>query len=206
MTVTKTADNTFSYVLEGRSKNDPDTAFVSLLSGSHVSTGTNLGHGTFLFDMNAAATLPEHDANSVGTAQYVYSHDTLDADTDVQAQFTQVKDQTSGLLVNATYNYVSNDSTGGSLDFQFQGNIDTATTALEDAAIMSRWNRDGSGRSDVRVSDGDLPAGTEYTASECWDSNFASRFLDVSFQTTGNYGDVSACGNFSAAQFSQQRL
>jgi hypothetical protein len=206
--VTKNATNDFSYILQGKGKTQDDSSYVTLLSGSHTvsSAGKAFGHGTFLLDMNAAATLPEHDANSAGTAEYTYSHDTADADTNIQATFTQVKDKDSGLLVNAQYNYISNDSTGGSLDFQFQGDIDKATPALEDATLNSRWRHDGSGRSDVKITGGDLAAGTDATANECWDSNFASRYLDISFDPTDSYGDVSACGDMSSALYSELRL
>jgi hypothetical protein len=205
LVVTKNTDVDFSYVLSGKGKNDPDSAYLTLLSGDHTTAGKALGHGTFLLDMDAAAKLPEHDANSAGTAQYVYAHDTL-ADVDIQAQFTGVIDHDTMQKVNAEYHYISNDQTGGTLEFQFQGDVDKTTTALEDATLNSRWARNGAGRSDVKVKNGDVPAGTEATASECWDSNFASRYLVTSFDTTANYGDPSACGDFSSAQFSALRL
>jgi hypothetical protein len=125
-TVTKNKESDFSYVLEGKGKNQDDSAFLVLLSGSHVvsTSGKAFGHGTFLLDLDKIGQLPEHDANSQGTVQYVYSHESADVDTDVQAQFTQVWAKDSNAAVNAEYHYISNDKTGGSLDFQFQGNID----------------------------------------------------------------------------------
>jgi hypothetical protein len=207
LTVTKNADKDFSYVLEGKGKTQDDSAYLALLSGSHtVTTGKAFGHGTFLLDLDKCGQLPEHAANSQGTVQYVYSHDSADVDADITAQFTQVWSSDSNAAVNAEYHYLQNDATGGSLDFQFQGDIDKATTALEDATLNSRWAKSGAGRSDVRVTGGDVPANTDATASECWDSNFASQYLTLSFDTAHSYGDPSACGDFSTAQFSMLRL
>jgi hypothetical protein len=206
LTVTKKADKDFTYLLEAKAKTDPDTAFLTILSGEHLSTGKVTGHGTFVLDMDAAQKLPEHDPNAKGKAAYTYSHDSLDAPLDVQADFTQVLDKNSMRLIDATYKYTSNDQTGGSLEFQFQGDVQNNGSALENMTLNSRWDRSGAGRSDVKVAGGDIPAGQEATATECWDSNFASRYLQASFDPSLDYGDVSACGKLSTAEYSSLRL
>lgn len=207
LTVTKNGEKDFSYALEAKNKNDGDDAFLKILVGHHVSTGKVTGHGTFVLDFDAAQKLPEHDADAFGKIAYRYAHDTLDATLSVDAVFTQVKDKETGRFIDAAYKYLSNEKEGGSLEFQFQGDIDEAkNTALENMTLNSRWERTGAGRSDVKVAGGDLAAGTEATASECWDSNFASRYLNASFDPTLNYGDESACGKLSGAQYSTLRL
>ncbi|MBK7860618.1 MAG: hypothetical protein IPJ65_18865 [Archangiaceae bacterium] len=207
MTVTKKADKDFTYVLEAKAKTAGDDAFLTILSGEHVSTGKVTGHGNFTLDMDKAQQLPEHDADAFGKAEYVYTHDALDDTAEVEATFTQVKDHDSGRFVNATYKYASNEQTGGKLEFQFQGDIDAAkNTALENMTLNSRWDRSGAGRSDVKVAGGDLASGQTATATECWDSSFASRYLNASFDPSLNYGSESACGNLSTAEYSTLRL
>lgn len=204
--VTKKGEKHFAYSLEAKNKNDGDDKFLKILAGEHIATGKVTGHGSFVLDMDAAQALPEHDPDALGKAAYTYSHDSLEAPLKVDAVFTQVKDKDTGRMVNATYNYVSSDKTGGSLDFQFQGDIDEAkNTQLENMVLNSRWGRDGSGRSDVKVSGGDLGI-VVHTANECWDSNFASRFLRASFDASLSYGEESACGTMSSPQYSALRL
>jgi hypothetical protein len=206
LTVTKIADQQFSYALEAKAKTQPDEAFLKILSGEHTATGKVTGHGTFLLDMDLAQQLPEHDKDALGKVAYTYSHDALDAELKVDAVFTQVKDKDTGRMVNATYKYSSHEKTGGALDFQFQGDIDASkTTQLENMALNSRWTRDGAGRSDVKVSGGDLGDVT-HTANECWNSNFESKFLRASFDPSLNYGEESACGALGEAQYSSLRL
>ena len=66
--------------------------------------------------------------------------------------------------------------------------------------MKSRWSQTGAGRSDVKVTRGDLGT-NEGTISECWDANFASQYLTISFPAY-SYGNVSACGSFSTAVYS----
>lgn len=202
LTVTKNAQDSYSYVLEAKAKTDDDTKFIAVLSGNHLSTGKNLGHGDFLLDMDAAQKLPEH-SQDVGTAQYTYSHDTAAADVKVDATFTHVRDGETGQLISAAYKYVSTATNGGSFEFSLSKDFYGAA-AKENAVIKSRWQQTGAGRSDLKVSGGDLGA-TEGTASECWDSSFSSRYLTNSFDPTKNYGAPSACA-FATADYSQLRI
>jgi len=207
LTVSKLGEKEFSYSLEAKDKNKGDEAFLKILTGTHTSTGKVTGSGEFVLDMDAAQQLPEHDKEAIGKAAYTYSHPTPDATGEVKAIFTGVKDKDTGRLINATYAYKSDEKTGGSLEFQFQGDIDEKkNTQLENLVLKSRWDRTGAGRADARVAGGDLMAGQEFTASECWDSNFASRYLNASWDSSLNYGEESACGSRSAAEYSTLRL
>jgi len=198
-TVTKNKENDFSYVLEARGKNEADSAFRTILSGSHNITAKDMGKGTFLLDWDAAATLPEHDSN-VGSVTYEYSHVALDQPVDIVAHFKQVKDNNSGKLIDVDYTYHSEPNNGGSFEFLSTGQVTgSQDSALENLSVNSRWKQDGEGRSDVRVNGGDLTA--EATATECWDANFASQYLTVSYDPNGGWGKPTACA-FSDAQFS----
>ncbi len=70
--------------------------------------------------------------------------------------------------------------------------------------IKSRWLETGAGRSDLKAKGGDL--GTlEATASECWDEGFASRYFNLSYDASKNYGAETAC-MFKSAEFSTLSL
>ncbi|MES1209858.1 MAG: hypothetical protein ABUS79_28315, partial [Pseudomonadota bacterium] len=79
LTVTRAAPHVFTYKLDGKGKNDPDTAFVTVLSGTHTRALDAAGHvvkgfgsGDFTLDFDAADTLPQHDDN-VGQVAFQYS-------------------------------------------------------------------------------------------------------------------------------------
>jgi hypothetical protein len=193
-TVTKNRTDDYSYQLEAKAKTEADTAFKVILSGSHVVKGKDLGTGTFLLDWDKIATLPEHDDN-VGTAEYSYSHVSATAPIQIDAVFTQVLDRDSGKRINVDYKYTANPGQGGSFEFKMIKDI-APGTALENSSVKSRWEQTGAGRSDVRMTGGNLT--TEATMSECWDSNFASRYMVASFAPTSGWGAVSACAHQTA--------
>ncbi|MBL9038873.1 MAG: hypothetical protein JNG84_10185 [Archangium sp.] len=197
LTVTQSAPNQHSYVLEGKGKTEADSAYRVILSGSHVSTGVKLGSGSFLIDWDKAQQLPEHDT-AVGTATVTYSRTSTSDTTTVGVQFTKVRDGETGQLVDATYAYEEVPNNGGSFDFSQNKNL-VPGAAIEVLTVRSRWLQSGAGRSDVKVVGGDV-AGGEATANECWDSSFLSRFFTLSFDATKNYGQSSACV-FSTAEY-----
>ena len=196
-TVTKNGTDDYSYVLEARGKTEADSAFRVVLSGSHLVTGKDLGSGTFLLDWDKLATLPEHDDN-VGTAEYSYSRTSATAEVKIDAVFKQVLDRDSKKLLDVDYKYVANPGKGGNFEFKMVKDL-AVGAALENSSVKSRWEETGAGRSDVKVNGGNLTS--EATFSECWDSNFASRYLVASFAPTGGWGAENACA-FKTADFS----
>lgn len=198
-TATRNAPNDFSYVLEAKGKNDPDSGYKTVLSGAHVSTGQDLGNGSFLIDWDLAATLPEH-GREVGTAQVVYARNSAADDVQVDVDFTNVMDDATGRLMNAAYRYTRHPGNGGSFDFTFNKDV-TGGPATEAMQVRSRWQQTGAGRSDVKASGGDLGT-TAATANECWDSNFTSRFLAVSWDANAGWGQAADCA-FATAEYSR---
>ncbi len=199
LTVTRVAGEQYAYTLEGRGKTQTDADFRTVLSGTHTSTGHELGSGQFVLDWNVEATLPQHGAE-VGRAQYTYSRDAIDVPTTVDAAFTQVRDSDSGQLIDATYLYASTPGQGGTLDFQLVKDV-VGGPAPEQFAVRSRWQQTGAGRADVRLTQGDVgPTGA--SLSECWDANFASQFLVTTFDPTQAWGTEAACV-FSTAEYAR---
>jgi hypothetical protein len=198
-TVTRTAPNEYSYVLEGKAKTAGDGDYRVVLSGAHVHTGTKLGSGSFLVDWDAAQTLPEHDHN-VGRAHYTYARPSAGATISIDADFQGVRDGDTGGVTDASYRYRELSGGAGSLEFQTHKNLATHGDALELLTVKSRWQQTGAGRSDARVTGGDLGE-TAATVSECWDSNFLSRYALASYEGFVGYGSEAACA-FSAAEYS----
>lgn len=196
LTVTRTAADVYDYVLEGKAKQDPDTAFKVVLSGTHHHLGTNVGTGTFAIDFNEAFTLPENDGNE-GLVTVAYTRPTLQATMHIDADFVQVRKGQNEPKVDAQYRYVATPGQGGSFEFQLQKDF-VAGAAIEDGKVKSRWLESGAGRSDARISGGDLNA--PVTLTECWDAGFLSRFLDASYAPSTNYGQVSLCA-FATAEY-----
>lgn len=193
LTVHRLARGQFQYALEAKPKTQPDSAYLTILSGHHNVAGTGAGlrrranlpaygSGDFDIDWDNARMLPEHDDN-VGSAHFVYSRPAAGADTNIAVTFHQVMDKTAGMRVDAQYAFVATPDSGGSFQFTLTKNEIMTTAALETLTVRSRWQQTGAGRSDVKMVGGDLGA-SEATANECWDSNFASVYM------TNSYGDA----------------
>lgn len=197
-TVTKNRTDDYSYQLEAKGKKEGDDKFRVILSGSHVVKGKDLGTGSFLLDWDAAKTLPEHDDN-IGTAEYSYSHETAEAPIAIKATFRGVLDRDAMKPVDVDYVYAS-DAKGGNFEFKMIKDI-AKGAELENTSVKSRWDATGAGRSDAKLSGGNLPAGGA-TFSECWDDTFASRYLVASFDPNAGWGSPSACA-FKEADYSK---
>ncbi len=210
LSMTKNAQDTYSYKLEGKAKADADTEFKVILSGTHTialdAAGNRLhdfGSGNLAIDWDAAQKLPEHGAD-IGTLAIRYARPSADTVTTVEADFRNVKDdERPGTKVNADYRYKETPGAGGEFDFALNKNMDTelARSAIEHLTVKSRWAQTGAGRSDVKLTGGDIGSG-EATMNECWDANFASQFLVISFAPTLGYGNLTACGSLNTAVYS----
>jgi hypothetical protein len=211
LTVTKSGDASFSWVLEGKGKTEEDSAFRAVLSGTQqVAVDANgehvkgYGSGELFIDWDKAHTLPNADDN-VGTANIRYSRVSATADATVEAEFKQVRDENdANKRVDGSYRYKATASEGGEFQFATNKDIDNGDplrTKLEKLTIRSRWTAAGAGRSDIRVTGGDLLG--EATLNECWDTSFLSTYFRISLDPRLGYGEAEAsCGGFSAAVYS----
>jgi hypothetical protein len=192
LTVDRLAPGQFHYVLEAKAKVAADSAYLTILSGHHnlATPGAHrrahlpaYGSGDFVLDWDAAQMLPEHDKN-VGKAAFAYSRVSPTSEVDINVTFTQIRDDETAMLIDATYGYVATPGAGGSFDFKQIKDTITTTPALETSTFHSRWLESGAGRSDVQIQGGDLGA-AQATISECWSESFASVYM------TNSYGDAS---------------
>lgn len=206
LTVKKTGEHTYSYVIEAKAKEAPDTEFKSILTGTHTAAvdeadapRRGFGSGDFTIDWNAAQTLPEHDDN-VGRMTVRYAREDEASTVTVAAEFRQVRD--GDKLVDADYLYAATPGQGGELDFKVLSDMyqPAGTAEPETLSIKSRWQESGAGRSDVKLSGGNLVG--EASLNECWDPNFASRYLRASYAPQVGYGTEASDCVFTSAVYS----
>jgi len=201
LTVTKTAEHTYSYALEAKGAGAADSAFVRVAYGEHSpsvdSAGNQVkdfGTGTLTIDWDAAATLPEH-GNDVGKATITYSRPNAQSEITIDVAFTQVHDWSNPSQLNdGAYNYAYTPAQGGSFQFKI------VNSQQQTWNIKSRWLQTGAGRSDVRAV-GPGITGTA-TVNECWDTNFVSRYQNYSFDSSKNYGSEQTDCVFTSADYS----
>jgi hypothetical protein len=209
LTVIQEGEHAYRFRLEGKDKKAADSAFKVILSGAHtLSTDgqgnrlRNFGSGFFTLDWDAAQSLPEHEPE-VGTLQLAYSRVSAQEKATVSAKLRGVRDdERPSTRVDADYRYQETPGAGGELDFALDKDMDLnpGRPGIEHLTVRSRWTQTGSGRSDVEFSRGDLGSGSAQ-ASECWDSNFLSRYFTASYGAPG-YGEVSACAPFLTPDYS----
>jgi hypothetical protein len=215
LTVNRLLPHKFHWLLEARAKTADDSAFLTIISGTHTADvdgqGEHVegfGSGTFLIDWDKAAQLPEHDDN-VGQAAFTYTRLLADAIVHVDVDFTGIRDSnlrggTTPELFNAVYRYVETPGMGGELRYaEDKDNVPdpgNTGTAKEHFTFHSRWLENGTGRSDLADSGGDLMTVVGH-ASECWDSNFQSVFLTEDYAPTVGWGAESDCTAFPTAVY-----
>ncbi|HEX4804213.1 MAG TPA: hypothetical protein VFV14_11915 [Myxococcaceae bacterium] len=204
LTVTDLGHHQYTYVLEGKAKWDPDSAFVAILTGTHnAATDSHgrpirgFGNGSFIVNWDAAHSLPDPEDN-VGTGEFTYSRLSPVSPVEIDVTFTQVLDRTTLQRVNATYRYVS--APGGDGMFQFSTFNNPGATMIR-LSIESRWKNNGAGRADVEYIIGNPTPATAETANECWDELFLSQYFHSSQDPSQDYGKESNCA-FSPAEYS----
>ncbi len=173
-TVTKNAENDFSYVLEGKGKNEADTAFRTILSGSHHIDRARPGQRQLPPRLGRGAHPARARLERGLGAVRLLAHRARPAGRH-HAHFTQVLDKDTGKLIDADYTYHQEPGAGGNFEFKTAKDI-TGTALIEDLSVNSRWLQTGDGRSDV-TRQRRRPADRGGRVNECWDSNFASRYL-----------------------------
>ena len=219
LTVNRLEKHVFSWNLDGKPKASDDSAFVTILSGTHTrgvdaldNPIENYGSGTFTIDWDKSNTLPREvtdTGDDVGVATFQYSHVAPTAVTTINVDFNGVKDDKNGEIHNAIYRYTSTPGAGGDFkygavkdEFPDPGNTGTAKETL---TIHSRWLETGAGRADYRNAGSDVRAalGVDASVSECWDTSFGSTFTAVSWAPTAGWGSEASCA-FATADFSSQ--
>jgi hypothetical protein len=192
-TVNKGDDESFTYKLEARPKDATEESdFVIVFEGVHTPNPDADDKGTGELDVHWGAVRSLDDTEClVGDLHAEYSADA--EPRTLAVTFIEVADGCRDEApTNATYLYSEAADASGTLEFAQRKNIHDIgeNKPLEEVfAIKSRWLADGQGRSDVRVSEGEIPAdlaenipGTTATTAdivECWDASFNVVYADT---------------------------
>jgi hypothetical protein len=187
LVVTANAGGTFSYQLSGKSKTQPGARFEVLIDGMADPTpGEGKGSGDFTVDFDASKRInPIQNGDARGTMDVHY--DLAKAHLDLSLSSTDAQ----GRPTAADYAYNAAKDGGG--DMTFDVSADAGGTALlETLTLRSRWLGTGAGRTDARVSGGDLGS-LQVTASECWSTSFGRVFYRDSNNFAAAEGAESSC-------------
>jgi hypothetical protein len=185
LTVSQDLAGDYHWSLEGRRKADgagaPYRAVVSGIATEGETEGR--GRGTFTMDFDTAEQLDPGGNDAEGVLDVAY--DLTAHPGTVEMDYAHAS--------GAMFHYAYAENIDGSGDFQFtiDADLDENGSAMEKMEIRSRWLATGHGRSDFRVSGGDLPV-AEATGSECWDGAFGRTYYSdsVNFQPTeGSAGE-----------------
>jgi hypothetical protein len=212
-TVVEVEPGHFTYHLDARPKASSDDAdFQTIFEGDAHPDAQDRGHGSM--DLHLSAARSVDDSVCLQGDVHVDYDATIEPRT-LGVHFVGVGDACKGEPTHeARFAYSEASDHAGALDFVVVGNVHKAeqNEPLEETlAIRTRWQADGQGRSDVRVSGGEIAQdlathvpGTQATTvdvSECWDASFT---LDFQATTPSELGDVlqhPASGDASACVF-----
>ena len=185
--VTANADGTFDYVLSGRSKTVANSQFESLIDGHADPTPGELqGNGDFSIDFDAAHRVNPIDSGDA-KGQVAVTYDLAARHLDMHAMAPDANG------TPASFDYSYNEALDHGGDMVFNANADIGgTTAVENLVLRSRWQADGQGRGDARITGGDLGS-VKAIASECWNGLFARVFYTDNVNWQPTEGSVSAC-------------
>ncbi len=193
---TEVAPGEFEYALEARQKNSADDFAAVLLGHGYGQQHAKHLEGTFTIDFDKAneidPTRLDADQES-GTLEVDYVLSSFPTQIDVNSNHTATG---SSFAVTVT----AAQSGGGTVRVQSHDDIDDSkATAMEDVTMNSRWIASGSGRADVTIQNGDIPAGIQVLASECWSSSFERTYWTDNASLEAQQGDVAACPYADAA-------
>jgi hypothetical protein len=205
LTVKRVGDHKFQYQFDGQSKLNPGP-FITVLAGTHTAAVDDqgdpiegFGTGSFSLDWGNRQLLPAAKPDEVGKANYSYSR--LPGQTaTISAQFRKVKDRDKGTLVDLDYEYTHHAGGSGSMDFAYDA---AAQLNMADgrATVHSRWQANGAGRADAKLTSSALP--TAATASECWNTTFSSLYFAHSWAPLLDYGVEATDCVYVGAEFSK---
>ena len=183
--VTKRVDDGFEWALGFRPK-DSDDGFDEPIVGSFAPEGgPRSGHGRVTFDLDASRAF-----GGAGEGVVDVEYDKKDGELDLVLTFTGYRPNPSAARLDTQYAFRRGPDGSGAFEYAFFGDEDAVVE------VRSRWQSDGAGRADARVSG--LPD-TPLTiiVSECWGSLFGRVFYTQTLEDGASLGqedgDPDAC-------------
>ena len=189
-------DGSYSWAIFGVPRGgDLETDATPFIAGIVDAGATrDAASGELAIDYTTAAELdPAVRETGLWGVEYSYDEAGVAAVVAVQAY-----GGVGGNLVDALYAYDQTYDGAGTMDLAWLADVNDSGTD-EIAAIRTRWEATGDGRSDAVVTEGDLGVDAVY-ATECWGSDFATSYWTDTVGLKDAVGDVSACA------FAEQEL
>ncbi len=196
LVVTANASGTFDYQLSGKSKTLANAKFETLIDGTaDPRPGEDKGNGSFTVDFDASKDVnPIQNGDAKGVMDVHY--DLAKAHIDLTLTSTDAQ----GAPAAVDYAYTAAADGGGDMTFGVDANVG-GTPALETLTLHSRWLGTGAGRTDARITGGDLGI-VQVTASECWSTSFGRVYYHDSNNFSPTEGAESSCA-FASSIFPQ---
>jgi hypothetical protein len=192
LAVREPAAGEYAWSLEGRRKADAGAAFQPVVAGVARPGQPLRGSGQFTMDFDTAEALDP--AGNDGQGRLDVDYDLEGSPRQVIMDYARLETPPGGAPSLTTFHYEYREQDGGAGDFVFtvHGDLDDNGSAWELADIRSRWLATGAGRSDVRLTGGDL-GNLTVTGSECWDTSFGRVYWTDSAGWQATEGDVADC-------------
>ncbi|MFT3837429.1 MAG: hypothetical protein QM723_10585 [Myxococcaceae bacterium] len=194
LSMTKDASG-YHYTGQGRPRSGGE--FATIITGNHKLTATG-AEGDFVLDFTAMQSLAD-PPGSVGQAKVKYTRSNK-GDVTVAIDFVQTGSPNDANRTNSSYTFSQAEQGDGHFEFVVDLNYVTTTAANERLSIMSRWHWDGSGRSDIIGSGGDISTPAQMT--ECWDVDHARTFYTDTLGIFATEGKAADCV-FTEATYSR---
>ncbi len=162
--------------------------------GSAVGQAAGSGRGSMVLEGPRFRDL-DPNAEEVGVITFVYDNT---SGRDVTIDVEESEGRRGDLFgTGVTYRYTSEPDDSGTFYFAARANFVGGggfgfDPVLEDFVIRSRWTAEKAGRADATVSGGDLDAGAEYSATQCWNTSLETVYL-VNNYDDATSGDAERC-------------
>ena len=185
LTVSQQADGDYEWSLEGRRKADGAAApFEAVVAGEATPGTPGRGSGTFTMDFVVAEKLDPVGNTGEGVISVSYDLESAPASLTI--------DWEDAAQRSVEYSY--SEAADGSGDFEFTSfdDSDDPAPGFETLTVRSRWNATGAGRSDARISGGDLGSVSHFVA-ECWNASYATTYHIDTAGWQGEQGSEASC-------------
>lgn len=217
-TAEKTAEDAYTFVLEARPRaSTAEADFRTLLEGATEHSGPAKVKGSLTLHLDAARALEPQGVCGDGKVTFVFDTTAEPRTISVQLRGFREGNPEAPLCrggdtpTDADYAYRHEAGGAGQFLFSVKGDVHEPgenKPELEDIRIRSRWTADGSGRSDVTVSGGEVAADLtraglaeeRVTVTECWDTRYLVTYESASpIEVRRTDGDPASCV-FTAAE------
>ena len=181
------AEDTYTWALEFRNAGETDDDWVTVYVGNIEEGATDeVSAGQFAIDFDAFSEFAVEDGDEL-TGTFYVEYDVNEATTSAYVGFEDFSENGSE-TTDIGYFYDQEHDEGGMMDLVFWADI-TENEVQEAHIVRTRWHKEGDGRSDVYITDGDFGP-LVYQATECWKRDHAVTFYEdnANFVSDGDEG------------------